>query len=110
MNKLDEGGMALNKHAHVERKFERLSEFGDTFGLRFAAAIGEENKGNPIPLQEPESFLSSWERVGAAEQHAINAGGALEVHEVQRLMQRVYSKANAKSGILAWLVEGELVT
>lgn len=75
MDKLGEGSMTLNEHAHIQRKSERFGEIRYPFGLMFTTTIGEENKGNPIPLQERESFSGSWESCGAAEQNAIDATG-----------------------------------
>lgn len=78
MDKLGEGGMTLNEHARIQGKSECFGEIRYTFGLMFTTTIGEENKGNPILLQERESFSSSWESCGAAEQNAIDATSTLE--------------------------------
>lgn len=72
MDKLGEGGMALDKHARVERNSKRFGELGYTFCFVFATTIGEKDERNAIPLEESESFLSPWESLGAAEKHAIN--------------------------------------
>lgn len=110
MDKLGEGGMTLDKHARVKRESERFGEFSYTFRFGFTTAIGEKDERNAIPLQDSKSLLSSWESFGAAKKHAIDAAGASDELSLQRLLQKYYSKAKAKSGILALRVERGFVT
>ena len=39
------------------------------------AAIGEENEGDTLGPEVGKGFVSAWERVGAADKDAIDAGG-----------------------------------
>ncbi|KAK4693620.1 hypothetical protein P7C71_g3822, partial [Lecanoromycetidae sp. Uapishka_2] len=70
---LSERRMALYKHACVERDVETLAEISDSFGFAFAAAVGEEDEGYALLLEEFESLVGAGEGIGGSEKDAIDA-------------------------------------
>lgn len=69
----------------------------------FPAAIGEENEGDTLGLEVGKGFVRARERVGAAGEDTIDAGGRELVWRV-REGGLTYSNANAKSGV-CWEAE-----
>lgn len=66
--------MALYEHVHIQRYVKLIAQLFDTCGFALSAAVGEKYEGNPVGLEVGEGAVGVRERIGAAEEDAIDTG------------------------------------
>ena len=70
----------MYEHAHIEGDFQAIAGFLDSLRFGFTAAIREENEGNAVLLEIAEGFAGTGERIGAAEEDAIDTADLLDLY------------------------------
>lgn len=76
--------MALHEHGRVERHLQLLAQLGHALRLVLAAAVGEQDERDALALEVRERLVRARERVGAAEEDAIDAAAPLAVIQPPR--------------------------
>jgi len=66
--------MGLNKVVRRKRHSELLAEIGDSLGFMLATAVGKQDEGNVIIVEELQRFAGSGDRFRDMEEDAIDAG------------------------------------
>lgn len=78
MDEVGEWGMALNEDTCIKSDSEHTHELCYSRRLMCTTAVGQEDEGNTLPLEQLKCLRCSCQRLGAPEKDAIDAIRKLE--------------------------------